>query len=617
MKTNTPSFRVSHDSRPTIQFRTAVLIALAVGVIGSATRVAAQAPPLLWNTSVGATLFAVDDQTNAYANIGTNVIKLSPTGVVLSTNTICPKPGVARMDSAGNFYFGGNFDGTQNFGGITLVGGWTAGAPGGWSPGYPTYFVAKYNNAGVLQWVRSFGLQATLGNQIKDILVDPVGGVYAAHVGGSLGFRGFTRLDNVGNILWSQTPGSGGMAVDMKLGGLTSSNFTTLYYPNWISAGRKDFAGNNVGTPTEALNTRYYNSTDIFNGVPVLDNVGNVYFAGKTNNGSGNFLLHKFDIAGSLLWAKVINHGEQWPLARDASETFYFGSVSNILIRYDANGNELWTTNYNKKAAKMIVHSSGNRFIGFADGSVARLANDFTPQPPSIVTGPQNQIVQLGAAATFSANVTGSPTLSYQWRKDGTNLLGSILTNHTIIGVTTNHIGSYAVVVTNVYGSVTSAPASLLIAPSLLTPFNGTIGVWGQQATLSVSAWGSGTLTYQWYKSGLAVSGATNDTLVFPSLQITNAGLYSVVVSSQYGSISNTPAALVVNPANVSLGLFAGVIIDGTTGYTYGIEYTTNLQNATWQSLTNITLTQPVQIWVDTSVKVTDAPKRFYRVTNQ
>lgn len=86
---------------------------------------------------------------------------------------------------------------------------------------------------------------------------------------------------------------------------------------------------------------------------------------------------------------------------------------------------------------------------------------------------------------------------------------------------------------------------------------------------------------------------------------------------SQYGVVTNTPAVLVVNPANVSLGLYAGVIIDGTTGYTYGIEYTTNLQNAVWQSVTNITLTQPVQIWVDTSVNVPNAPKRFYRVTSQ
>jgi hypothetical protein len=125
------------------------------------------------------------------------------------------------------------------------------------------------------------------------------------------------------------------------------------------------------------------------------------------------------------------------------------------------------------------------------------------------------------------------------------------------------------------------------------------------------------TLTYQWYNAGQLITGATNNTLVFPSLQIAIAGLYLVVVRSHYGVVTNTPAALVVNPATVSLGLYAGVIIDGTADYTCGIEYTTNLQNATWQSLTNVTLTQPIEIWVDTSVNVPTSPKRFYRVTSQ
>ena len=63
-------------------------------------------------------------------------------------------------------------------------------------------------------------------------------------------------------------------------------------------------------------------------------------------------------------------------------------------------------------------------------------------------------------------------------------------------------------------------------------------------------------------KGGQLVNGATNSSLVFPSLQINDAGLYSVVVTSPYGSITNTPAQLVVNPANISLGLNAGITIE-------------------------------------------------------
>ena len=41
--------------------------------------------------------------------------------------------------------------------------------------------------------------------------------------------------------------------------------------------------------------------------------------------------------------------------------------------------------------------------------------------------------------------------------------------------------------------------------------------------------------------------------------------------------VKNTPAQLVVDPANIALGLYAGITIDGVPDYTYGIEYTTDL----------------------------------------
>jgi hypothetical protein len=70
----------------------------------------------------------------------------------------------------------------------------------------------------------------------------------------------------------------------------------------------------------------------------------------------------------------------------------------------------------------------------------------------------------------------------------------------------------------------------------------------------------------------------------------------------------------------VRCGRNAASTIDGVVGYTYGIEYTTDLTDTnSWQNLTNVTLTQPLELWVDRSVNVSAPgnPKRFYRVTNQ
>lgn len=579
-------------------------------------RAPGQAPTLLWSANVGATLFAVDAQTNVYANAGGAVIKLDANGVPLQTNTICPLPGFAQRDATGNYYFAGNFDGTQNFGGITLVGGWTNWpSPGRWTAGYPTHFVAKYDGAGVLQWVTSFGPQGQTENQITDVLLDGAGGIFIAHVrsGGLL-----TRLSATGQIVWSLGGDGGGdpLFLGNKLGGLTSSNFYALGFGGaGINAVRINFAGQNAGLPSAVFFPMSFTSPAVMNGKPVIDDLDRVFLAGKTN---GQQVLRKYDPSNSLTWSRANTNGEQWSLARDAAGFVYFGTTNGGLIRYDTDGNQIWGATYNQtNVVGMLVDPSGNRFVRFANNTMARLGPDATPVPPQISTGPQIQIVGLGSNATFTVAATGSPTLTYLWRKDGVNLGAASTTNYTITGVSTNHVGAYDVVVTNLYGAITSAPAALLVSPSLLTPYSGAVGLWGQQATLSVAAWGSGALTYQWYKGGQLINGATNSTLVFPSVQINDGGAYGVVVTSAYGSVTNAPADLVVNPANVAIGLYAGITIEGTAGYTYGIEYATNLQNAVWQSVTNVTLTQPVEIWVDTSVEARNPPKRFYRVTNQ
>lgn len=125
-------------------------------------------------------------------------------------------------------------------------------------------------------------------------------------------------------------------------------------------------------------------------------------------------------------------------------------------------------------------------------------------------------------------------------------------------------------------------------------------------------------MTYQWFDDGVAIANATNDTLTFTGIQPTNAGLYSVVVTSPFGSVTNVAEPVIVNPAGVSFGgLYPSVIIQGVVGNTYNIQSTANLSDTnSWVTVTNLTLTQPIQLWVDTN---TDAslpanPQRFYRV---
>ena len=180
---------------------------LLVCLLGIAHLANAQAPGLMWSANIGARLFAVDDEANSYANVGGSVIKLSPTGIPLETNNICPVlPSVAQRDSAGNFYFAGKFDGSHDFGGITITGGWTNWPnPGQWSPGSPTCFLAKYASNGVVQWVKSFGEQG-LKNTLSDLRTDSDGNCYAGYtVYAAFNSQGkLRRFDNSGVPLWDK-----------------------------------------------------------------------------------------------------------------------------------------------------------------------------------------------------------------------------------------------------------------------------------------------------------------------------------------------------------------------------------------------------------------------------
>jgi hypothetical protein len=88
-------------------------------------------------------------------------------------------------------------------------------------------------------------------------------------------------------------------------------------------------------------------------------------------------------------------------------------------------------------------------------------------------------------------------------------------------------------------------------------------------------------------------------------------------VSSALGSVTNTPEEVVVNPAGVSLGFSPALTISGVVGQSYIIESSTNLANPNaWVTLTNLTLTQPVQIWVDTSIDASSPfnSSHFYQI---
>jgi hypothetical protein len=162
--------------------------------------------------------------------------------------------------------------------------------------------------------------------------------------------------------------------------------------------------------------------------------------------------------------------------------------------------------------------------------------------------------------------------------------------------VTASNAGSYTVVITSPYRSVTSAVATLTVqAPPVITvqPTNQTV-LAGSSPTFSVTAAGSGPFGYWWYlaSTNLLQSG-TNSSLTLPVVFTNNAGKYTVVITNSYGAVTSAVATLTVTiPTTppqimVSDGYFGfltnqfGFNLSGAFGQTIVVDGSTDLVNWT------------------------------------
>lgn len=174
-------------------------------------------------------------------------------------------------------------------------------------------------------------------------------------------------------------------------------------------------------------------------------------------------------------------------------------------------------------------------------------------EPPTIVTQPSSATVFNGGAAAFIVGVSGSTPLTYQWFFDGAPY--ATLNNSVLLlnSVSTNNAGTYYAIVSNPFGSVTSALVTLTVeAPDkpviLWQPYGDTVGQGGSYR-FSVVAAGTKPLSYQWLKDDLNINDATNPMLTFASVDFTNAGTYTVRVENNAGTVSSLGAKLVVTNA--------------------------------------------------------------------
>jgi hypothetical protein len=80
---------------------------------------------------------------------------------------------------------------------------------------------------------------------------------------------------------------------------------------------------------------------------------------------------------------------------------------------------------------------------------------------------------------------------------------------------------------------------------------------------MSVAARGGLPFTYQWPRDGTNLTGATSSNYVIAVAALTNAGLYRVVVSNQYGFAESVLTSISTYSGNITNDLVLHLTLDG------------------------------------------------------
>ena len=379
-------------------------------------------------------------------------------------------------------------------------------------------------------------------------------------------------------------------------GGVQVDNLAELASgPLDMNGGTLRYTGTDTPTSSRAVTTRGLG--------PTFDIVSATVTQTGAINGSG-------DAIGDLGGLTKIGAGT---LVLTASNNFNGETIVNNGV-LSING----TNNYNPAvwdAGKVTVNGGTLGGTGTISGPVTVNSSGTIAPGNSIgtLTLATNLTLQSGATGLFEvANSPGTGdllvvqgNLTVNNSTIAINVPGATLQpgTYTLIQYSGTLTGSFNPVVTLAGGSIngsmtidTSTPGqvNLVLIPQVAITSQPQSAVASTNDTVcfNVSATGSAPIGYQWYYTdnvsipAVAIVGATNSSYCIASADGTNNGIYSVVVSNSYNSVTSSVATLIVGNVCPQLsGPFNQTVIQGNNATFSGIVVIANPQpSLQWQT---------------------------------
>jgi hypothetical protein len=252
----------------------------------------------------------------------------------------------------------------------------------------------------------------------------------------------------------------------------------------------------------------------------------------------------------------------RWELTREALEDAeYFWLVkqhfTNALFRLGPGNPALGGAAAAREAALALVvnltnYTKNPNQLYTARRGLAEAIETLDTGSPMIVKSPVAQAVALGETVSLYAEALGWPPPIYQWRLNGSDIVGATNSSLILSNCNSTHTGAYSVVAINAAGVATSSAAQVegywSATPRVIRHPTSLIRPEGGRAVFPITAVSKTPISYLWLHNGRPITStfSSRPTLLLTNLSTTHSGDYSVIVSNVVGVVTSRVARLIV-----------------------------------------------------------------------
>ncbi|MCE1180399.1 MAG: carboxypeptidase-like regulatory domain-containing protein [Micrococcales bacterium] len=262
---------------------------------------------------------------------------------------------------------------------------------------------------------------------------------------------------------------------------------------------------------------------------------------------------------------------------------------------------------------RVTAVKAGYRVTSAVSASVGPVIGLLTAPTPTV-----SGTAKVGSGLTASPGAWGPApvTLSYQWFRSGVAISGATASGYTLTGadyaktITVRVTGAKAGYATVAKTSAATAAVAIgSLTPTPVPTITGTKKV-GYRLTATPGAWGPApvTLSYQWFRSGVAISGATASGYTLTGADYAKT-ITVRVTGRKTGYTTVTKASLAT--AAIAIGTLTPTPVPTISG-TKRVGYTLTANPGTWGPAP-VTLTYQ---WYRSGVAISGATAKTYRLSS-